>query len=142
MEAEKIFHQLNEESKDNKIKELTEKVSKLDLLNKQLEAEKIFHQLDEKSKDIKIIELKEKALKLELLNKQLEAEKKKEAYKKRYYFDKCKKMEDSFNTEKLTASSVHTTSPTYFFSPHSPSQSPPLCQPTPPPIQIIDSYWN
>ena len=96
-----------------------------------------------------IIELTEETLKLKLVIKQLEAEKKREAKDKHYYFVKFKIMEESFNSEKLKASPVHTISPPTFFSSPLPTPPPPQSplpsQPTPPPtkeIQIAPSPLN
>ena len=116
---------------------------------KKLEIQLFAFQKSNESKDTKIIELTEETLKLKLVNKQLEAEKKREAKDKHYYFVKFKIMEESFNSEKLKASSVHTISPpTSFSSPlptPPPPQSPLPSQPTSPPpkeIQIAPSPSN
>ena len=116
---------------------------------RKLETQLSAFQKSNESKDTKIIELTEEALKLKLVNKQLEAEKKREAKDKHYYFVKFKIMEESINSEKLKASSVHTISPPTSFSSPLPTPPPPQFPlpslPTPPPpkeIQIAPSPWN
>ena len=83
-----------------------------------------FRKLNE-SKETKIRKLTEEAFKLKLVNQQLEAERKRESNEKHYYFLKCKKIQESLNTESLTASSVHTTTSSTSFSPSSPALPPP-----------------